>query len=124
MKAKIFIETGTYQGNTTNRAIPFFKQIHTIELFENLYHKATQRFYNINKVKTYLGDSCEVLDKVLPNIDEKILFWLDGHYSGPGTGQGKTNTPILQELKIIKKHNIKNAIILIDDNKIFSRRYP
>lgn len=42
-------------------------------------------------------------------------LWLDAHYSGGTTAKGKKSSPLKDELEIIKKHPIKNHIILIDD---------
>ncbi|HEB41455.1 MAG TPA: hypothetical protein ENI08_00355 [Candidatus Dependentiae bacterium] len=109
----IFIETGTYLGNTTLNAIEFFKEIHTIELSMPLYQKASERFKNVENITTYHGDSSEVLKQVLPKMHGKILFWLDAHCSG-GITVGDKN-PLIDEIRAIKMNKIKNAIILIDD---------
>ncbi|MCX5921929.1 MAG: FkbM family methyltransferase [Candidatus Dependentiae bacterium] len=115
----VFIESGTYAGGTTSNALPYFKEIHTIELAPALYANAVKKFENTPNAHVYEGDSSDVLQKILPTIQGKILFWLDGHFSEGVTAKGKTNTPILDELKAIKNSNIKNAIILIDDIRCF-----
>jgi hypothetical protein len=56
---------------------------------------------------------------ILSSINEPILFWLDGHYSGGETAKGEANTPILKELEFILRHPIKNHVILIDDARCF-----
>jgi len=117
--AKIFIETGTLAGGTTNNAAPFFEEIHTIELSKDFYEKAAERFKNTKNVFVYEGDSSKILFNILPKIESKILFWLDGHYSGGPTAKGETNTPVLQELRAIKECGINNAVILIDDIRCF-----
>lgn len=117
--ADIFVETGTYEGGTTTNALPFFKEIYTIELAPLLHAKAVQRFQNNKKVHVHLGDSAHIFSKILPTLKGKILFWLDGHYSEGYTALGKSNTPILDELKAIKESNIKDAIILVDDIRCF-----
>ncbi len=61
------------------------------------------------------GDSAEVLPALLGQIDEPCLFWLDGHYSGPKTGRGETDTPILRELEAIFAHRVKTHVVIIDD---------
>lgn len=53
------------------------------------------------------------------SLQDRALFWLDGHYSGGHTARGKQDTPIRQELRIIFGHRIKGHVILIDDARLF-----
>lgn len=115
----ILVETGTYDGGTINNALNFFKEIHSIELSKNHYKNAMDRFKYNQNVHLHCGDSSEVISKILPKIQGKILFWLDGHYSEGNTAKGKTNTPIMGELAAIKKQGINDAVILIDDMRCF-----
>lgn len=115
----VFIESGTYMGETVKKALPFFNEIHSIELAKNLYLQASKRFEQDHHVKIHFGNSPEILSKILPFIQGKILFWLDGHYSGGQTAKGNENTPIIQELTAIKNSGITNAIILVDDIRCF-----
>ncbi len=115
----VFIESGTYSGETVNKALPFFNKIHSIELAKNIYLQASKRFENYSHVRIHFGNSPEVLSRILPAIKEKILFWLDGHYSGGQTAKGNENTPIIQELAAIKNSGIRNAVILVDDIRCF-----
>lgn len=111
----VFIETGTYRGDGVQQAIDAgFKKICSIELSFDLYKQCMKRFNN-DKVLLLLGDSAEVLPKLLKGINESVTFWLDGYYSGGETAMGKQNTPLLQELDVIKNHSIKTHTILIDD---------
>lgn len=126
----VFVETGTYYGNTTYNALPYFKSLHTIELASGLYKKVIERFKHEKKIFAYLGDAAEILPKILPSINGKILFWLDGHYSGGETTQGESSSSIVGEIKAIQNSHIKNATILIDDMRFFKpfnqpfRGYP
>jgi hypothetical protein len=74
----------------------------------------------------YHGDSKNVLGKILNCAEGRILFWLDGHYSGPGTGRGDTDCPLLLELLEIADHPRKDHCILIDDARLFDaqKEYP
>ncbi len=49
---------------------------------------------------------------------ERILFWLDGHYSGPGTAQGRVISPLMEELTIIGRDTRNDHCILIDDLRL------
>lgn len=118
----IFIETGTYNGDTSACAAQIFDEVHTIELSPEFYNRACHRFKNNSRVTVHLGDSKHVLPQLLATIDnQKILFWLDGHYSAGNTAKGETNTPILQELAAIKASKINNSIIMIDDIRLFQQ---
>jgi hypothetical protein len=116
---KVFIETGTYLGETSQLASDIFNTVYTIEIYEELYNNAQNNFLNTN-VHPILGDSTNILPDLLPKINENIVFWLDGHNSGPGTGVGEVDFPVLQECEIIDK-NFKGdlGLILIDDVRLF-----
>lgn len=118
-QATAFVETGTHVGDTVWFMRNHFKEIHTIEVFPPLYEAAVKRFRRNPNIHLHLGDSAEVLKTLCPQLEGRVLFWLDGHYSGPGTGKGKEETPIEQELfQII--HECRAAwSILIDDARLF-----
>jgi hypothetical protein len=116
---KVFIESGTYLGDMVNAVKDKFDKIISIELDKNLYKKNKEKFSKFNNIKIILGDSGEVLPKILAQINQKCLFWLDGHYSHEITAKGTLNTPIIKELESILNHKIKGHIILIDDARCF-----
>ena len=120
----ILFETGTYRGYTTKNAIPFFDEVHSVELSVDLYHKAQEQLGPYSNVFLYQGSSQNVLDQILPHLNGNILFWLDAHWSGGETAHGTKATPIIEELKIIKKHSIKNAVIMINDLRYFKDARP
>ena len=111
----IFIETGTYLGNTINSVKKIFKEIYSIELDKTLYLKAKHKFIENKHINVILGDSSEKLPEILSKIDEPCLFWLDAHYSGENTSKTNVETPITKELQSILNHPNKNHVILIDD---------
>ena len=118
----VFIESGTCAGDTTEKASRIFNEVYSIELSHDYYSKALNRFKNHKNITLYCGDSPEVLSVLLPLVQGKICFFLDGHFSG-GTTACSINgtTPILAELKAIKNSNIDNAIIMIDDIRLFQK---
>lgn len=123
---KIFIETGTYYGDKIYALKHLFSEIISIELDKKLYEKAKQRFKDSSNIHLIQGDSSAILPKILPNIKETILFWLDAHYSGGVTARGTKETPISSELKSIMNIHPKGNIILIDDARLFvgNNDYP
>ncbi len=123
----IMIETGTFQGTTINSVKEHFKRIYTIELGEELYNKAKEKFIEDKHISLYKGDSSTILPKLLKEVNSPCIFWLDAHYSGGITVRGKKDTPINEELKTILNHHVKNHIILIDDAREFNGKnlhYP
>ncbi|PJC68198.1 hypothetical protein CO015_04855 [candidate division WWE3 bacterium CG_4_8_14_3_um_filter_42_11] len=115
---KILVETGTYFGEMVNSQKNNFDKIISIELDNNLYKRAFDKFKKYKHIKILNGDGGEVLNDVCKELDKPAIFWLDGHYSGGITAKGKKETPICEELKAIFKKNY-NHIILIDDARLF-----
>ncbi|NEQ11698.1 MAG: hypothetical protein F6K37_39250, partial [Moorea sp. SIO4E2] len=50
-------------------------------------------------------------------LNSPAFFWLDGHYSGPGTGGESNECPLLLELKPALA--ISGSVIMIDDARCF-----
>lgn len=119
-KPDIFIETGTYLGQTVDKLENNFKEVYSVELDKKLYKNAKKIFSGNKRVKILQGDSAVVLNKIVKNINSPTLFWLDAHYSGGITAKGKKNTPVLKELTVIAKHMSKGSVVLIDDAREFT----
>ncbi|MCX7747194.1 MAG: hypothetical protein N2645_09930 [Clostridia bacterium] len=124
--ANVLVETGTFMGDMLYAMRRNFTKLYSIELSEELYLKAQKRFENYPNINLLQGDSSEKISVVLNSVNERILFWLDGHYSGEQTAKGKLETPIMNELLNIFNHNIKDHVILIDDARLFvgTNDYP
>lgn len=116
---KTFVETGTFYGDTINIQRLFFSKLYSIELSDNLFKLAKENFKDRKNVNLIYGDSGKELKKLLINIHEPCLFWLDGHYSEGVTAKADIETPILEELNAIFNSNFKH-IILIDDARCFN----
>lgn len=113
----IWVETGTYKGDTSSLLSKGAKKVYTIEPAEQLYLDAKSRFKNSGNVEVIQGISEEVFPKLLPTLSGEINFWLDGHYSTGVTYQGPKDCPLVEELASIEKHlkNFPKIVILIDD---------
>ena len=102
-----------------------FARIITLELFEPLYTAACEKFRGDPGIELHHGDSASLLPGIIPNITSPIVFWLDAHYSGGGTG-GENICPVLGEVDAVFTRNNPDDIILIDDARLFgwSPGYP
>jgi hypothetical protein len=122
---RILVETGTYRGDMIYAEKDSFDKLYSIELDETLFKKAAQKFGKYPHITILHGDSGKVLKNTVPDLDEPVLFWLDGHYSGGITAKGDRECPIFEELETIftSKHH---HVILIDDARCFdgTHDYP
>ena len=116
---EVFVETGTYGGDTVEKFRKKFKRVYSIELDLGMAEKAQNRFKNNSNVEIIQGDSSKVLPEILKKIDAPVVFWLDGHYSGSGTAKSDLETPIIKELESIFLYQKNDFIILIDDARCF-----
>src|SRR5579871_2612293 len=98
---RLFVETGTYVGDTIAALHGSFEHLHSIELSRELYERVFDRFGDDPKVTLWHGDSGDILPHLLPRLDAPTLFWLDGHYSGGTTARGVEDTPILRDRKSV-----------------------
>jgi hypothetical protein len=123
---RIFIETGTFLGEMVDAVYPLFSRVYSIELADRFFREARHYFRSLPQVTIVQGDSGSRLPELLSSINEPVLFWLDGHYSGGDTGHGTQSSPIDAELRAIISHPVKNHVILVDDARCFtgSNGYP
>ena len=73
-KYPCFIETGTFNGDTTFALEPYFDELYTIEFSEKYYVK-TKNKYTGNKINFILGDSSIVFKALLPTIIDNCIFF-------------------------------------------------
>lgn len=120
------VETGTYEGDMVKACLPSFSKIYSIELDKTLFEKAVNTFRSKSNVKILNGDSGVKLPEILREVNNRCVFWLDGHYSAGITAKGELDTPIAKEIESIFNHNIPDHVILIDDARCFdgTNDYP
>lgn len=123
---KVFVETGTYYGEMVDAMKGIFDRVYSIELSQELFEKAKERFKPSKHVELLMGDSGKVLENVMKKIDQPALFWLDGHYSTGVTARGEKDTPIYKELQHILNSEDLRHVIIIDDARCFGNdpAYP
>jgi hypothetical protein len=113
------IETGTFYGQMTHAMSKVFKSVISIEISDELARNNQEQFKSRTNITILHGDSTQLLLHAIKMSTGKILFWLDGHYSGKGTGLGQEISPILRELDAIKESGISGYCIIIDDRRLF-----
>lgn len=124
--ASVWIETGTWHGDTTVFLAQFARHVWTIEPGPSLAQAASLRFADQPNVSVIEGLSETSLDGILAQVSGDVCFWLDGHYSAGDTYQGPVDTPIVAELDIITRHldRLGHVAVLIDDVRCFDPNVP
>ena len=137
LKDSLWIETGTYYGETTKLLSKISKKTISIEADKNLFETSNKILKNFKNVEILNGKSEDLLDKVISkNLNFKnVCIYLDAHLcqdhlkNTETFGNENTATPILNELEIIKKYlaNFEKIVVLIDDIRLFQdnfQNYP
>lgn len=118
----VFIETGSHHGDAIAKAIEFkFKVVYSTEINPIDYGWCMHRFWEHRaNVHLYNQDSREFLTWLLPMVTTACTFWLDAHWCNT-EGGNKEDVPLLEELKLIKAHELNTHNILIDDVRLFGQ---
>lgn len=101
---KRIIETGTYLGWSTKKLCELDLKVDTIEIDETFHEKAKSNLISDN-LTLHLGDSVEILNKILSEGEENVLIFIDSHWY---------DLPILKELQVVEEKKIKPTIIIHD----------
>tara|TARA_B100000795_G_C22797717_1_gene440234 strand:+ start:1774 stop:2382 length:609 start_codon:yes stop_codon:yes gene_type:complete len=118
-KFNVFVETGTWKGETILNMEKLFNETYTIEIEEKLYNNLITKYAN-NKINFIHGDSSNEIEKLCKNVlKSNTVFFLDGHWSKLDTGMGDKEVPLIEELTAINKYFGEAAIIIIDDVRLF-----
>jgi SAM-dependent methyltransferase len=113
------VETGTFLGDTTHFLASRGYRVVTIEVDQRLADLARARFAGSVKVQTVEGDSGALMPGLIAKLDQAALFYLDGHYSGSGTGRGEHETPVVKEVEAILAGAHDGSFVIIDDARCF-----
>lgn len=116
---RVFVETGTYLGDTIDAVRRWVDQVTSIELSPELVARARVRFAGAANVRVVEGDSAVALPELIDGLYEPAMFWLDGHWSKGFTARGDVDTPITAELDAVLSHRVEDHIVLIDDAREF-----
>ena len=136
LQKSLWIETGTYYGDTTKILSDIAEKVISIELDKRLYDLAIKKFENLKKINVINGQSQNLLEDILKNESYKNLcLFLDAHtcldhITNKLISKNETlETPIMIELNIIESYikKFNNVNILIDDIRLFdgkNQNYP
>ena len=116
---EVFVETGTFRGDTPWCFRNDYRRIFSIEVQPQLAKLAAKRFFGHPHIEIVEGDSAKKLEEIIPRIDGPVLFWLDGHYSAGITGRGENDCPIWGELASINEELDHPFVIIVDDARCF-----
>ena len=133
LKDCLWIESGTYYGNTTSILSKISKKVISIEADERLSNLAVKRFEKIDNIEIIKGKSEDLLNDILIKSYKfkNICIYLDAHLCQDHLTKKKTygneesGTPIELELKYIENNKDKfNKInVLIDDIRLFDSNF-
>ncbi len=117
---KLFVETGTFKGDSLAIARKFFDTCHSVEASGPLHQKASERFQGIKGVHLHLTDSPSLLRKYQKEFaGQPTLFWLDAHWCNADQTSGETSqSPLLGELEAIGTLH-RDSVVLIDDARLY-----
>lgn len=117
---EVFVETGTFQGDSLEIAAGIFPESHSVEYSKSLYDAACLRFAGAAGIRLWHGDSPEQLRKIKSLLAGRpALFWLDAHWCvAEGTSGEEAQCPLLAELDVLLPCE-GDDVILIDDARYF-----
>ena len=124
-RPRIFVETGTFKGDTVEKMRHLCDRVISIELDRAYYEAAKLRFAPYPNVEIIFGDCTQKIPELLPGLEAPALFWLDGHCSGEGTSKGTEEEPIIAVLSALARRPGQYTIV-IDDARTFDGKsgYP
>ena len=113
-----FIETGTFKGHTSSWAAAHFPCVISIEAGQKLYQEAMEQYAHHKNIEFICGDGPAELAKIVPQLHEPAVFWLDSHWCGEDSCKLDIECPLIQELEALARSKTPH-FILIDDARYF-----
>ena len=117
---EIFVETGTYKGDSIELIKPYFKRFYSVELSEYYFNVSKDRFADDPMVRIIRGNAPDEVRRLQPEISEtSVMYWLDSHWCDAQATEGLTSQcTLLDELRAIDTLN-RDSVVLIDDARLF-----
>lgn len=122
---ELFIETGTFKGDSLAAVRPYFRELHSCELSPDLHRAAVERFRDDQAVHCHAGSSGELLSMLAATtVGRPTLFWLDAHWCAAEHAAGaESQCPLLDELQAITPLHA-DSVVWIDDARYFQAPPP
>lgn len=123
LEIEVFVETGTFRGESAAWAAERFREVITIERDLKLYESARANAVHRN-IAFHCGHSLTVLPGIAASPKPK-LFWLDAHWCGlhGNAGGFDDQCPIIGELSALRS-GTADDVIMIDDFHMFATPPP
>jgi hypothetical protein len=114
------VETGTFRGDTLAIAAKYFSERHSVEMSQELYRAASERFQGQPDLYLQLGNSPDFLREHREDFSARaVLFWLDAHWcSADDTAGSDSQSPLLDELQAIGSLH-PSSVLLVDDARLY-----
>ena len=116
---RVFIEAGTYRGNTVAFFLDHADEITSVELHGGLYADAHRRFAANPKVTIVHGDALTEIPRIVAEVSGPPLVFLDGHFSTGGTATGAEMEPARAMLPALGRAAPPGTTVVIDDLRLF-----
>jgi len=108
------VETGTYYGEMIAAVAPKFRRIYSIEIDPDLAGRARARFRTLPHVSIIEGDSQTAVPRMVKELAEACLWWLDAGYCGWAGATGNSSR-LGTEFEAILADREHRHVILMDD---------
>lgn len=123
-RADTFLETGTWKGETALQMSRHLRDVITIELDPTLAREARERFTRAGRANIHVatGDAAVLVPTFLDGCkDRRVLLYLDGHWSGPGTAHGPVAEPAADIISKLTPYAECLTAVVIDDLRTFGQ---
>jgi hypothetical protein len=114
-----FVESGTYLGRTVAFMRKYCRQLYSVEFQDHLAQAAQERFAGDPAIRIFHGSGATWMPRIVAELRESALFWLDGHFASGTTREGEVACPTLQEISAALADSRFDHVILIDDAREF-----
>jgi hypothetical protein len=127
-RIEVAVETGTFEGQTTQLLARHFPTVHTIELEPQRWRRCVETLGSIGAI-FHLGDSAQLVARLSAAYhDVPVCWYLDAHWFAVQAGRGKWKLPVSDaspfplwdELTVIAGRKTPDLII-VDDVHCFGR---
>lgn len=118
-KLGTFVESGTYLGGTVAFMRKYCRQLYSIEFQPHLAMAAQERFADDPTIRIFQGSGAVWMPKIVAELRQPALFWLDGHFAAGTARDGEMACPTLQEISAALADSRYDHVILVDDAREF-----